>query len=138
MVKNISELAPVVHTLSNGATVISLSPHEFRFNDGTVSPPQKPEVVVLFNLTREFREVTEIKGMKVVEVAMRLSGDQITALEEVSDMADIVILPFPVLTALREQGCRQMFPNCVAFNATAETQRSAPTEKVVDINKWSY
>jgi len=63
---------------------------------------------------------------------------QIDFLKELSVMADIVIIPFPVLTAIREQGIRLEFPNCVAFNATPETMRSAPDEKVVDISNWSY
>jgi hypothetical protein len=49
-----------------------------------------------------------------------------------------VILPFPVLVALREQGIRDRYPNAVAFNATLETQRVPPDEKIVDIHNWSY
>jgi len=128
----------VIHTLANGATVMSLSPHEFRFSDGTVAPPQHPDVVALFTLARDFREVRRIKGMAVVEMAMRLTIDGQVGLGYAANMVDIVIVPFPVLTALREQGIRNSYPNCVAFNATQETQRSSPTEKVVDIEKWSY
>lgn len=128
----------LIHTLASGATVVSLSAHEFRFSDGTVSLPQVPEVVNLFTLHRHFEEKGEIKGMKVVETSMVLDTKQCILLRELAEMADIVILPFPVLTALREQGCRDKFPNCLAFNSTPETQRSAPNEKVIDLNRWSY
>ena len=69
---------------------------------------------------------------------MILSPEQLDVLGEVARLADIVILPFPVLAALREQGVRELFPNCVAFTATKETQRAAPADKVIDIMAWSW
>lgn len=126
------------HTLTNGAVVCSLSPHGFKFSDGTESGPQDQELVKQFTLERKFQKVTEIKGMILNEVRMVLSDLQLKELAVIASKVDIVIVPFPMLTALREQGIRASFPNCVAFNATPETQRSAPHEKVVDISNWSY
>lgn len=127
-----------IHRLASGASVISLSPHGFRFNDGTVAEPQDRGVCDRLTLRRQLRAVGEIAGMAVNEVSMPLTSEQVQFLHEVRAQADLVILPFPVLSALREQGIRDQFPNCVAFNATLETQRCAPDAKIVDINNWSY
>jgi hypothetical protein len=128
-----------IHTLSSGATLISLSPgHGFRFSDGTEAEAQDKAVCDRFTLVRQLTKVGEIKGMALNQVKMLLSDEQQAALREIATKADLVVLPFPVLSALREQGIRDQFPNCVAFNATPETMRSPPAEKIVDINNWSY
>lgn len=128
-----------IHTLSNGARVISLSAHPFKFSDGSECEGQLKNLVDSLTLKREFIAKGAISGMKVNEVKMILDQTQLDLLVQLSSMAEIVILPFPVLTALREQGMRDKFPNCVAFNATRETVRAAsPSEKIVDIDNWSY
>lgn len=129
---------PKIHTLRSGARVISLSAHGFKFSDGTESDAQLPEVVAAFTLQREYESRGEIAGMAVNQMSMILTAEQLTELKSLAEKADLVILPFPALTALREQGVREQFPNCVAFNATPETQRAAPQDKIVDINNWSY
>ena len=126
------------HTLNNGAKIVSLSPHGFKFSDGSESDPQNNELVSFFTLERKFQSKGEIKGMAVNAMQMVLSNDQIKKLQEIAAQVDLIIVPFPMLTALREQGIRNEFPNAVAFNATAETQRCPPQEKVVDLNNWSY
>jgi hypothetical protein len=127
-----------VHLLVNGASVVSLSPHGFKFSDGSESLSQDQNLVKTFTLKRELREVGQIRGMVLNEVRMVLSDEQLTLLAEIAKQVDIVLVPFPLLTALREQGVRDQFPNVVAFNATTETQRAAPQDKVVDVNNWSY
>lgn len=127
-----------IHTLSNGAKVLSLSLHGFHFSDGTECEGQDKELVDEFTLERKFEAMFPIKGMKVNKMAMVLSEHQLARLSELSTQVDIVILPFPMLTALREQGVRENYPNCVAFNATKDTMRSPPDEKIVDIDNWSY
>jgi hypothetical protein len=69
---------------------------------------------------------------------MQMSDNQVQYLRELADDADIVILPFPILTALREQGIRDQFDNCVAFTVTRDTVRAPVEDKVIDINNWSY
>lgn len=127
-----------IHTLANGATVLSISLHPFKFSDGTVSEPQDADVVNSLTLARETREVGSIKGMGVVELRMVLLPHQQEILADLCKKADIVILPFPVLASLREQGIRDRFPNALAFTATKETQRAAPDGKIVDVDAWSY
>ena len=129
---------PKIHTLRNGATLIIASPHGARFSDGTVCEAQHKDMCDALNCQRVLQDAGTIKGMKLVELRMVLSPEQLDYLAELCASADIVLIPFPVLTALREQGVRSRFPNAVAANATAETQRSAPDQKVWDINAWSY
>lgn len=127
-----------IHKLDSGATVVSLSAHPFRFSDGTETQGQDPELVSKFTLQRVYESRPPIAGMGVNTMKMILSDSQLVDLAKLCSLVDVVILPFPVLTALREQGVRDNFPNALAFNATAETQRSAPNDKVVDIDNWSY
>jgi hypothetical protein len=126
------------HRLANGASVCSLSAHGFKFSDGTESKAQDQTLVDFFTLKRNLSKKASIMGMDLNEVRMELSTEQLEKLKEVSNQVDLVIVPFPVLTALREQGVRVNYPNVVAFNATRDTQRSAPQEKIVDVSNWSY
>jgi len=127
-----------IHTLTNGATVTSLSPHGFRFDDGTSSSPQNSEIVDMFTLKREFKSVKEINGMQINQMKMVMTYDQRRKLKLISSIVDIVIVPFPVLVSLREAGIREDFPNCLSFNCTKETMRESPQNKVIDTNNWSY
>lgn len=132
-IKNIKK-----HSLRNGATIISVSPHGFRFSDGTSCEAQEEAVCAKLTLKREYTPIKTVKGMPLNQTRMLLDKEQITFLRELCRAADLVIIPFPVLSALREQGIRELFPNAVAFNATKETQRDSPNEKIVDIENWSY
>ena len=78
--------------------------------------------------------------MEFNETKMILSQDQLQSLKRISDSVDVVVIPFPMLTALRELGedVRDQYASCAAYNATKETQRLPPDEKIVDINNWSY
>lgn len=127
-----------IHILANGARIISLSPHGFKFSDGTASEAQTPKLVSFFTLERVTEEVSRIKGMRVQRTSMPISEEQLAHLGHLVELADLILVPFPVLVALREQGIRDNYPSVVAFNATLETQRSAPAEKIVDIDNWSY
>ena len=120
-----------IHLLANGSSVITTSTHKFKFSDGTESEPQDREVCERLTLRRELRLIETIQGMALNQVSMVLSSEQLAYLGYLSREATLVLVPFPVLTALREMGVRETFPNVVAFNATPETQRSAPNDKVV-------
>lgn len=124
------------HKLSSGATVVSLSPHEFRFSDGTVAPPQNKEFCDKFTLKKEFRVLREIKGMKVTTTKFVVSQQQFDNLKDISNQVDIILVPFQFLQALNDSFSEKI-NNVVAFNSTPETARSAPNEKIVDINNWS-
>jgi hypothetical protein len=130
---------PLIHTLAGGATLISTSPgHAMRFSDGTTCSPQHQAVADRLTCQRQERIVRQIAGMDCVEIRMILAPEQLDYLESLCDMADLVLVPFPVLTALREQGMRDRFPNVVAGNSTPATMRSPPAEKVWDVTRWSW
>ena len=128
-----------VHKLVSGATVLVTSPgHGFKFSDGSESGPQDRDVCDKLTCKRVSRKVGEVKGMALNETRMTLDEQQLAYLGELCTKADLVLVPFPVLQALREQGVRERFANAVAFNATSDTQRAAPSDKIVDIQNWSY
>ena len=127
-----------VHTLLSGATVVSLSPHGFKFSDGTESVPQRRDFCEQFNLQKKFDVVRNVKGMSLTKTSFVVSSEQYDLLEEVSRKVDIVLVPFQFLQALHDTfGIGSAIDNVVSFNSTKETSRSSPTEKVVDINNWS-
>ena len=129
-----------IHTLANGLTVITTSPgHGARFSDGSVAEPQTKEVCDLLTCDRVTTDRGEFApGIGKVELRMILNSKGQEALRLLCERADIVLIPFPVLTALREQGIRAEFPNAVAAIATKETERSSPQEKIWDVTKWSW
>lgn len=135
----------VIHTTKvndKEVKITSLSPHPFKLSNGDTLPAQSKEVVDFFTLNRNKTSVYVHRiaqlGMQVNAISMLLTEEQHVALSELGMKADVVIIPFPMLTALREQGIRHLHQNCVAFNATQETQRSAPNDKIVDLMNWSY
>ena len=94
--------APVV-TLRNGLRLANFSsPHSFTFDDGTELPPCSPERAERLVLRACERETDRGKwkdialGFTMTPVVM----DELTRLEK-SDV-DIILVPYPVMTALRE------------------------------------
>lgn len=127
-----------IHKLKNGALVMGISGHGFRFSDGTACGAQNQDITDSLTLTRQFALVKHIAGMSVNEVKMILTEPQQQILQKLSEFTDLIIVPFPVLSSLKEQGIRHLFPKCVAFNATPETARALPQDKIVDVNNWSW
>lgn len=126
------------HTLANGSTIVTLSPHGFKFSDGTEAAPQNKDFCDQFTLTKEFKVVRTVNGMALTRTRFVLSQEQKDALRKVADGVSLVLVPFQFLQALNDslEGSER-FENVVAFNATRETARSAPDQKVVDVNNWS-
>lgn len=128
-----------VHTLANGARVIVTSPgHGFKFSDGTQCVPQNKEICDALTCKREEITTFHICGMRVNQIMMTLDEQQLHILSCLCQAADIILVPLPVLVALREASIRSYYPNVVAMNATPKTQRLPPDQKIVDINNWSY
>lgn len=103
--------APVV-TLTNGLRVANFSsPHPFNFEDGTVLPACAPDRVAAGALERTDEErpwpgqVTPLCQDAIVAVVpqFRLSEQvwQLLIELQADDSVDIVLIPFPVLEALR-------------------------------------
>jgi hypothetical protein len=125
-------------TLTNGATISSISSHSFKFSDGSELAGQPAELVSQFDIERKVTKVGEVVEMPLYRQGFKLTNYQLTYLKILSQEVDLLIVPVMLLDALRFMDERDNFPNLVAFNATNETQRSAPADKIVDIENWSY
>jgi hypothetical protein len=95
---------PVV-TLSNGVRVANFSsPHTFKFVDGTVLPACTPVRAQRLRLEAVETKLSHAK-LPVTDVLLdwRLTGQVMTALGELErrEDVDIILVPFPVMTAYK-------------------------------------
>lgn len=129
--------------LVDGRKVVLTSKHGFRFSDGTIAP-EVPEdfpkdFLDALYIKRKFREVPEALPNKASESTQELAPDALSILSVLSKKADIVLVSFMVVSALKEMGIRNQYPKVLAFNSTPETARCGnPSEKVVDVNNWAW
>ena len=127
------------HTLANGASLVTFSPHGFKFSDNTECPPQLKTFCDFFTLSKKFEVVREFKGMKFTKTSFNLTLEQFQEIQNLKHH-DILLMPFQLLQAVHDSEFNSVLEpilNAVAFNATKETSRSNPQDKVVDINNWS-
>jgi len=100
--------APVV-TLSNGVRVANFSsPHPFNFTDGAVCPACEPDRVKAGSLDRQEVEsdFPGLPGVTAVVPSFKLNDglrEELMALQANPEV-DVVLVPFPVLEAIREDG----------------------------------
>ena len=126
-----------VHILENGDRVVITSPHGFRFSDGTESVEgASHEAADMIYVGRTMVEVRP----RVVASKLSLEEEALATLASLNCEGEWVVVPFMVVAALREAGLRDdpRFSNVVAFNATKETRRSAPQDKIIDIDSWAW
>jgi hypothetical protein len=131
-----------IHTLKDGRKVILTSNHGFKFSDGTEFPGLPKDFPMDFldalAVKREFREVSAALPNKATESRQSLPKEALEILSKLSMEADIILVSFMVISALKEMGIRNLYPKVLAFNATPETTRSSPQEKIVDITNWAW
>lgn len=130
------------HKLENGLVVVVTSKHGFSFSDGSrfegITEDFPQEFLKALRVDREFRVVQETP-FRATESTQKLSVEVLSLLRELSEKADIVLVPFMVLGAMKEMGIRSEFPKVVAFNATPESSRVADiSQKVVDCDNWAW
>jgi hypothetical protein len=126
-----------IHVLKNGERVIITSSHGYKFSDGSIAENgASKEAAEAIEVKRTFSQVRE----RVFESKQELTSESLKILKKLNEKADWVLVPFFVVSALHSMGLREdpRFSNVVAYNATAETKRSRPSEKIVDINKWAW
>jgi hypothetical protein len=126
-----------VHILKNGEVVVITSSHGYKFSDGSIAENgASKEAAEKIEVKRTFSQVRE----RVFESKQYLTPESLLILEKLNNKGNWVLVPFFVVSALHSMGLREdpRFTNIVAYNATAETKRSRPSEKIVDINKWAW
>jgi hypothetical protein len=125
------------HVLKNEERVAITSPHGFKFTDGTEAiEGASREATDMITVERQMVEVRP----RLTASKLSLGEEALATLADLNQQAEWVIVPFMVLSALREMGLRDdpRFSNVVAYNATAETRRLAPQDKVVDIDNFAW
>jgi hypothetical protein len=126
-----------IHVLKNGERVIITSSHGYKFSDGSIAENgASKEAAEAIEVKRTFSQVRE----RVFESKQSLTPESLKILEKLNNKGNWVLVPFFVVSALHSMGLREdpRFTNIVAYNATAETKRSRPQEKVVDIDNWAW
>ena len=94
---------PII-TLSNGLKVGNFSsPHSFNFEDDSVLPACSPKRSQAGSLNVSEITLPGIKGTVDIKITFILSKDVVKMLDEAEEEdVDIVLVPFPVLTAIRK------------------------------------
>jgi hypothetical protein len=122
----------------NYLRIAGLSPHGFRLSNGDEVPGQVKEFVDAVRVDMESTPVDSKLPVSVSRQTLSINSDGLAVLEFMQHNFDITIVPFMVISALDQMGVRDKYPNVLAYNATPETRRSAPADKVVDLDNWSY
>lgn len=94
-------------TFLSGLTIANMSsPHPFTFTTGEVLPACSPEEAQRLKLDSIEVEVPGIKGTIDIKLEFRLNEVVKNHLQllESNPNIDIVLVPFPVLTAMKEAG----------------------------------
>jgi len=96
---------PII-TLSNGLVIGNFSsPHPFNFEDGSVCPACDPDRVKAGSLECIESEIPGIKGTTDIQIEWKLTEGVVKMLEEAeASDADVVLVPFPVMTAIKAAG----------------------------------
>lgn len=94
-------------TLKNGLAIANMSsPHPFTFTTGEVLPACSAEDAQKFKLEAIEVEYPGVKGTTDISLQWRITPEVRSLLEELNALPgiDIVLVPFPVMTAMKEAG----------------------------------
>jgi hypothetical protein len=134
-----------VHTLADGRKVVMTSKHGFRFSDKSefsgIEEGFPLDFLDTLKVQREFSEVEAALPNKATASTQKLSEQTLATLQGLSENTEIsvILVPFMVISAMKEMGIRDAMPKVLAYNATPETARVGnPSEKVVDVNNWAW
>jgi len=137
----------ITFKLNSGLTVVPTSFHGSKFSDGTIFTPSQDQIDQIkadwscLTVKREFYEKYNLgKGCAVVASKQTVSDEGLEKLRQVQDSLQegIILVSFMLISALKEMGIRDEFPKVVATNATEETCRSQPQDKIWDIARFAY
>lgn len=128
-----------VHTLADGKVIVITSNHGYKFSDGTEYVPVKVMgeefIVPNIPISEEFERIELPCGAMASRKSLFLDNDALNILDALENDAsvDLILASFQLVEAGRNYG----FKKLVAFNATPETRRNRPNEKVVDVQNWA-
>jgi len=133
-------------TLAAGTTIIPTSFHGFKFSDGTSFQPTEEEIQEIketfggLKVNRDFSPAPTACPFPASQSTQSMSEGGLDLLRETSaqNPEAIVLVSFMIISALKEQGIRNEFPNVLAFNATSETSRSKPQDKILDVDNFAW
>ena len=94
-------------TTSAGINLVNFSsPHEFNLNDGSVLPACTPALCKELSLGREDVETPNDGGWVDVNVRFVMSESVRHAIDALNDCdsVDVVLAPFPIISAIKEEG----------------------------------
>ena len=138
---------PGFFTLKDGTKIIQTSGHAATFSDGTRFQPDEIEAKAIqsywkfLQVDRAFTKVpSKIPGIKLSHSTQSISQENLNALHRIVEFNPdtAILVSFMVIAALNEMGVRDQFPTVIAGNATPETSRSKPDEKVWDLSNMAY
>ena len=134
--------------LKNDTVIIPTSAHGCKFSDDTIFVPTDAQVAQIkkdwgcLQILRIPTEAYKINGMSVMRMSQEIPVQGLNKLREVEEVMPedrfIVLVPYMVVAALHEMGVRDEFRFVLATNATKETSREQPQNKIWDINSWAY
>jgi hypothetical protein len=131
--------------LADGRLIVITSKHGFRFSDGSefsgIETGFPLDFLEILKVQREFSEIDSALPNRATVSIQKISKQAIDALQELSENTEVsvVLVPFMIISAIKDMGIRDTMPKVLAYNATSETSRvSDPSEKIVDINNWSW
>lgn len=138
---------PGFFTLKDGTKMIQTSGHAATFSDGTCFKPDEIESKAIqaywrfLQVDRKFESVPSvIPGIKLSHSSQSISEANLNRLHEITaaNPDTAVLVSFMVVSALNEMGIRDQFPTVIAGNATPETSRAKPDEKIWDLANMAY
>ena len=141
-----------ITTLSNGIRVANFSsPHDFEFEDSSIlkacSKERAEKLKIIFNETIETQKINakgyDVKtktwksgiDIKNISLDFELSENVLNEMDNIiklNDLVDIIIIPLPMLTALKKK-----YPNISGKNTKYRViKMKSRTEKLVKIDEW--
>jgi len=118
-----------------GMRILSLSPHPTMFWTGEEVEASSQELVQIFTLRDESEKIGQKGPFSLVTFKKVLGEEGKSALSEILSREDVDFVLVPALfSTLVDQITDLPKGKMVAYNATPETQRSRPSEKVASNN----
>ena len=137
-----------ITVLSNGIRVANFSsPHDFEFEDSSIlkacSKERAEKLKIIFNETIETQKINakgyDVKtktwksGIDIKNISLDFELNEIDNIIKLNDLVDIIIIPLPMLTALKKI---YNHPKAIEITKYRVIKMKSRTEKLVKIDEW--